>query len=118
MDVEAGGDSSIAPRSGNSQAVVGDVAGFAGDLELEVELAQLKVLRGDVGDQRSDHAAARLLGPKVLRARGLGQAAEATEKVHLPIDVEAGLRVAGVQTGGHRNESVRADLRNLVGIET
>src|SRR5262249_56008150 len=59
-----------------------------GDLQLQVELAELEVARGDVRDEREQHAAARLLGGQDLCARRLVQAPDAAPQIDLPGDAE------------------------------
>jgi hypothetical protein len=57
-------------------------------LQLQIELAQLEVARRHVGDEREQHAAARLLAGQDLRPRRLVQPPDAAPQIDLPGDAE------------------------------
>ena len=77
-------------RSNRSKVSWNAPDGAAGDLELEVELAELEVVGGDLGDQREEDPAPRLLRGQVLRQGRLVRAPDAAPEVELPggVDVE------------------------------
>ena len=92
------------------EEVVGVLEGRGGaprDLELGVQLAQLEVGGGHVGDEREQHAAARLLGGEVVGARRLGQPADAPPEVELPGEADLGRPL--------RSGSCCVGVRDLVG---
>src|SRR5262249_37379854 len=106
VDVKTCGDTAIAAQSSQPQTVFRGVAGFAGDFQLQVQLAKLEIARGDVGQQSRDHAAPGLGAGQVLGSSGFGETPQPAPYVELPTEREACLRVAyiGVEAGRKKPE--------------
>src|SRR6185312_13866045 len=99
-DVELRDQSLLEASLGETQRFAARFERAAGDVEVEVELAQLEIRRGDVADEREHDGALRLLRREQIFTRSLGGATQTSPEVELPGYV-----------AGHR-EDVECDRRS------
>jgi hypothetical protein len=117
-DVEPGSRAAVTPRSGQAQAIVGDIHGLVRDPQLCVQLTQREIVRHYIRDERSLDASPAFLGGQILSARGLGHPAQSPEKVQLPVEREGGRGVARIQADAGRDEPVGSDARTALFVES
>jgi hypothetical protein len=108
-DLKIGRDAALLLLFEDTDNVTEGVAVTPGDLQFHIEVAELKVILGHVGDETLHHAAARLFGGEEQSGGRLAPAPDASPEVQLP----RGASRDGKGIGGLAQSAGRLTRRNL-----
>ena len=102
---QIGRDAAAQPLVEDFQAFAEGIGAFPRDGELLVQREQLKIILGDLGDERDGDVAPGFLARQILRAGGFVQPPDAAPQINFPRGVDVGGKDIAAGAGWRRGVS-------------